>query len=205
MAERCAMEVFPYLSFVPDRKTVMRRLGSQRASLPAELSDNIDALLRQAESAFTVRAKAAVFPLEHLDSAHVSVAGAVVESAMLARLLEKSSAAYVMGASIPARDVEKISGAMRAGEGLKAIVFDAYASEYVDGVLDVIIARKNEALRRTGQKLTKHRFSPGYGDLDISYQKVFYDLLDMQTLDVTINENYLLSPEKSVIAIAGVE
>jgi hypothetical protein len=199
------MEVFPYLPFVPDRKTVMRRLGSQRASLPAELSDNIDALLRQAESAFTVRAKAAVFPLEHLDSAHVSVAGAVVESAMLARLLEKSSAAYVMGASIPARDVEKISGAMRAGEGLKAIVFDAYASEYVDGVLDVIIARKNEALRRTGQKLTKHRFSPGYGDLDISYQKVFYDLLDMQTLDVTINENYLLSPEKSVIAIAGVE
>jgi hypothetical protein len=112
------MEVFPYLPFVPDRKTVMRRLGSQRASLPAELSDNIDALLRQAESAFTVRAKAAVFPLEHLDSAHVSVAGAVVESAMLARLLEKSSAAYVMGASIPARDVEKISGAMRAGEGL---------------------------------------------------------------------------------------
>ena len=165
----------------------------------------VDALLRQAESAFTVRAKAAVFPLEHLDSAHVSVAGTVVESAMLARLLEKSSAAYVMGASIPARDVEKISGAMRAGEGLKAIVFDAYASEYVDGVLDVIIARKNEALRRTGQKLTKHRFSPGYGDLDISYQKVFYDLLDMQTLDVTINENYLLSPEKSVIAIAGVE
>ena len=199
------MEVFPYLPFVPDKKTVMRRLGSQKASLPAELSDNIDALLRQAESAFTVRAKAAIFPLEHLDSAHVSIAGAVVESAMLARLLEKSSAAYVMGASIPAWDVEKISEAMLAGEGLKAIVFDAYASEYVDGVLDVLIARKNEALRRTGQKLTKHRFSPGYGDLDIAYQKVFFDLLDMRTLDVTINENYLLSPEKSVIAIAGVE
>jgi len=199
------MEVFPYLPFVPDKKTVMRRLGSQKASLPAELSDNIDALLRQAESAFTVRAKAAIFPLEHLDSAHVSIAGAVVESAMLARLLEKSSAAYVMGASIPAWDVEKISEAMLAGEGLKAIVFDAYASEYVDGALDVLIARKNEALRRTGQKLTKHRFSPGYGDLDIAYQKVFFDLLDMRTLDVTINENYLLSPEKSVIAIAGVE
>ncbi|NLT97519.1 MAG: hypothetical protein GXW96_05070 [Christensenellaceae bacterium] len=205
MAERCAMEVFPYLPFVPDKKTVMRRLGSQKASLPAELSDNIDALLRQAESAFTVRAKAAIFPLEHLDSAHVSIAGAVVESAMLARLLEKSSAAYVMGASIPAWDVEKISEAMLAGEGLKAIVFDAYASEYVDGALDVLIARKNEALRRTRQKLTKHRFSPGYGDLDIAYQKVFFDLLDMRTLDVTINENYLLSPEKSVIAIAGVE
>jgi cobalamin-dependent methionine synthase I len=39
----------------------------------------------------------------------------------------------------------------------------------------------------------------------LSYQKVFYDLLDMQTLEVDINENYLLSPEKSVIAVAGVE
>jgi cobalamin-dependent methionine synthase I len=75
----------------------------------------------------------------------------------------------------------------------------------VDGTLDVIVARKNEALRRTGQALTKRRFSPGYGDLDLKFQKVFYDLLSMQTLDVTINENYLLSPAKSVIAIAGVE
>jgi hypothetical protein len=201
----CGMEIFQYLPFVPSKKTVMRRLGSQRASLPAELSGEIDALLRQAESAFMAHGKAAVFPLEHLDSARISIAGAVVESPMLSRLLESSCAAYLMGVSIPARDVDKISEAMRAGEGLKAIVWDAYASEYVDGTLDVIIARKNEALRRTGQKLTKHRFSPGYGDLDISYQKVFFDLLAMQTLGVTINENYLLSPEKSVIAIAGVE
>jgi hypothetical protein len=199
------MEVFPYLPFIPDKRTVMRRLGSQKASFPAELDSEIDALLRQAASAFSARGKAAVFPLEHLDSAHIGIAGAAVESPMLARLLEKSTAAYLMGASIPAREVDRISQAMRAGEGLKAIVFDAYASEYVDGTLDVIIARKNEALRRTGQKLTKHRFSPGYGDLDIGYQKAFFDLLGMQTLDVTINENYLLSPEKSVIAIAGVE
>jgi hypothetical protein len=110
-----------------------------------------------------------------------------------------------MGASIPDRDVEKIALAMRDGDGLKAIVFDAYASEYVDGTLDVIMSRKNESLRRTGQKLTRHRYSPGYGDLDLKYQKAIFELLDLSALDVTINENYLLSPEKSVIAIAGVE
>jgi len=199
------MEVFPYLPFVPDKKTVMRRLGSQKATFTAELGSEIDALLRQAASAFTAHGKAAVLPLEHIDDAHVGVSGVSVESPMLTRLLEKSTAVYLMGASIPAREVDKISQAMRSGEGLKGIVFDAYASEFVDGTLDVIIARKNEALRRTGQKLTKRRFSPGYGDLDLSYQKIFYGLLGMQTLDVTINENYLLSPEKSVIAIAGVE
>jgi hypothetical protein len=199
------MEVFPYLPFVPDKKTVMRRLGSQKASFPAELDNVIDAYLRQAASAFAARGKAAVYPLEHIDDAHIRIEGIIIESPMLVRLLSSSSSVYLMGASIPERDVAKIGQAMQIGEGLKAIVFDAYASEFVDGTLDVIVARKNEALRRTGQALTKRRFSPGYGDLDLKYQKVFYDLLSMQTLDVTINENYLLSPEKSVIAIAGVE
>ncbi len=199
------MEIFPYLPFVPDKKTVMRRLGSQKASFPADLDKNIDKLMRQAQSAFAARGKAAVYPIGHRDEDSVTLQGVRVESPMLARLLAGSSAAYLMCASIPARDVEKISAAMQSSEGLKAIVFDAYASEFVDGTLDVIMARKNEALRRTGQKLTKRRFSAGYGDLGLAYQKVFYDLLDMRTLEVDINENYLLSPEKSVIAIAGVE
>lgn len=199
------MEVFPYLPFVPDKRTVMRRLGSQKASFPEMLDKDIDKYLKQAETTFTARGKAAVYPLSRADDAHIAIEGIRIESPMLTRLLEKSSAVYLMAASIPQRDVDRIGQAMRDGEGLKAIVFDAYASEFVDGTLDVIIARKNEALRRTGQKLTKRRFSPGYGDLDLRYQKAFFDLLAMQTLDVTINENYLLSPEKSVIAIAGVE
>ena len=199
------MEVFPYLPFVPDKKTVLRRLGSQKAVFPADLDSNIDSLLKQAQSAFAARGKAVVYPITQADEDGVTVEGVKIQSPMLARLLSGSKAVYLMAASIPIRDVEKISQAMRDGQGLKAIVFDAYASEFVDGTLDVIVARKNEALRRTGQKLTKRRFSPGYGDLGLAYQKVLYDLLDMRTLDVDINENYLLSPEKSVIAIAGVE
>ena len=199
------MEVFPYLPFVPDKKTVLRRLGAQKAAFPADLDSSIDSLLKKAQTAFSARGKAAVYTIEQCDDNGIAFEGIWVPSPMLARLLSASKAVYLMAASIPSRDVEKISHAMQEGEGLKAIVFDAYASEFVDGTLDVIAARKNEALRRTGQKLTKRRFSAGYGDLDLSFQKFFYDLLDMRTLDVIINENYLLSPEKSVIAIAGVE
>lgn len=199
------MEVFPYLPFVPDKKTVMRRLGSQKAQFPAGLENDIDIYLTQARSAFSARGKATVCALRHIDDGHVEIAGGAVASPLLARLLAGSSAVYLMGASIPERDVDKIGRAMRAGDGLRAVVLDAFASEYVDGTFDVMMARKNEALRRTGQRLTKRRFSPGYGDLDLHYQKVFYDLLGMETLGVKINENYLLSPEKSVIAVAGVE
>lgn len=199
------MEQFAYIPFVPDKKTVMRRMGAQKAQLPDELESNIEALINEAQSVFRVKGKALTIPMRLLGDGVLEIGGEPVSSALLAKLMRDSKSAYLMCASIPERDVLKISAAISGGEGLKALVFDAYASEFVDGALDIIMSRKNETLRRTGQKLTKHRFSAGYGDLDIKYQKLFYDMLDMRTLDVVLNDKYLLSPEKSVIAIAGVE
>ncbi len=199
------MELFSFIPFVPDKKTVMRRLGSQKAQFPPELDQEIDALLRSAESSFTVNGKAAAVPARVSSEGILYINDALIESKQLAKLLKSSSEAYLMCASIPKRDVDKINAAITAGEGLKALVFDAYASEFVDGALDIIIARKNAALKRMGRHLTHHRFSAGYGDLDIKYQKVFYDMLDMGTLGVELSEKFLLSPEKSVIAVAGVE
>lgn len=49
------------------------------------------------------------------------------------------------------------------------------------------------------------RFSPGYGDLDISSQKDFFKLLPMTTqLGVTLSENYMMTPTKTVTAFIGV-
>lgn len=199
------MEEFPYISFVPDKKTIMRRLGSQKATFPAGLDADIDALISKARSVFFARGRAKGCSLRRIGEDIVEIDSCPVESQLLCRMLKDSSSVYLMCTTIPQRYVEEISIALRNSEGLKAIVFDAYASECVDGALGAIMERKNAALMRTGQKLTKHRFSAGYGDLDIRWQKNFFDMLDMGSLSVVINEQFLLSPEKSVIAVAGVE
>ena len=199
------MSTYPLIPFEPGRKSVMRRLGSLKADLSPQLSDDIDNYIRLAAKLFHVKGKDIVLPIEHLGQGSFSIRSNVIDSALLTKLLSNSANAYLMCTTIPASEVAMISEAMKNAEGLKAIVLDAYASEYVDGALGVLMSRKNEALRRTGQKLTKHRFSAGYGDLDIKYQKVFYDILGMETLGVSLNESYLMEPEKSVIAIAGVE
>lgn len=202
---RCGMELFSYIPFIPDKKTVMRRLGSLKADFSAELNNEIDTYLKSAQSMFTVKGKALAVPMKITEEGLLYIADTLIESKQLCKLLSKSCQAYLMCASIPRREVDKINAAINNGEGLKAIVYDAYASEFVDGALDVMIARKNASLKRIGQHLTKHRFSAGYGDLDIKYQRVFFDLLDMKTLEVELSDTYLLSPEKSVIAVAGVE
>jgi hypothetical protein len=199
------MNNYPYIPFIPDRNSVIRRMGSRKASFGAELESEIDGYLKQARSAFAVAGRAETFEIKHTGEDVTDIAGRSVGSRMLSKLLGRCGQAYIMCASIPARDVNKINAAIRQGKGLLALVLDAYASEYVDGALDIIIAGKNEALRRTGQRLTSKRFSAGYGDLDIAYQRVFYDLLGMRDMGVEISDKYLLIPEKSVIAIAGVE
>ncbi len=199
------MELFSFIPFVPEKKTVMRRLGSLKAHFSADLNNEINACLESAQSVFTVKGKARHVKMRISDDGMLYIAEMPIESKQLSKLLSNSSEAYLMCASIPKREVEKINAAINAGEGLKAIVYDAYASEFVDGALDWITSHKNASLKRTGQHLTKHRFSAGYGDLQIKYQKDFFDLLDMKTLGVELSDTYMLSPEKSVIAVAGVE
>jgi len=191
------MEHFSYIPFVPDKKSVLRRMGALKAQYPAELENDIETVLEYAKTAFRVSGKAEAFAFCHIEGG-IEIGGVPIESKKLSKLLESSSFVYLMCASIPARDVEKINTAMHNGEGLKALVLDAFASECVDGALSVIMRRKNESLRRTGQKLTKHRFSAGYAGIDIKYQKLFFDMLDLSTLNVSINDKYMLSPKRTV-------
>ncbi len=51
----------------------------------------------------------------------------------------------------------------------------------------------------------KYRFSPGYGGLDISSQADFFKLLPMtKQMGVTLSENFMMTPTKTVTAFIGV-
>ena len=57
-------------------------------------------------------------------------------------------------------------------------------------------ARENNLLRP--------RFSPGYGDVTLEIQKIFFELLECQkNLALTLNDSLIMSPEKSVTAFIG--
>ena len=62
-----------------------------------------------------------------------------------------------------------------------------------------------QQIKRRGESLTKMRFSPGYGDLLLENQKIFYSLLDMGDMNVTLTEKCIMVPEKTVTALAGIE
>ena len=84
------------------------------------------------------------------------------------------------------------------------VVFDAVGSECADDCISNLQNLAALELARHNLVMQKMRFSPGYGNLNLSVQEIFFDLLDMQELGMTLTESKIMQPEKSVTAFAAV-
>jgi len=126
-------------------------------------------------------------------------------SEKLSGLLEHSDAVVLMASTAGKAIVERISEETKNGNAAVALILDSVASQKADAGLDWLMEFINKLLKKEGKTLTRHRFSPGYGDLPLSNQKIIFDLLDLNKLDMELTEKYILVPEKSVLAIAGIE
>ncbi len=79
----------------------------------------------------------------------------------------------------------------------KALLLDAFFSERVEALCDLFTA---------GYNRPSCRFSPGYGDLPLSFQKDIFRILDIpRRIGVTLGDSLLMIPTKSVTAIIGVK
>ncbi len=126
-------------------------------------------------------------------------------SVSLARLLAKSHDLLLIATTVGEKVVEAISSRMQDGDGMQGLVYDATGSIVADQSLNWIHKSLGRGLLGHGEQITKARFSPGYGDLDLSNQKIIFNILQLQELGLSLSEKLILCPEKSVTAIAGIE
>ena len=86
----------------------------------------------------------------------------------------------------------------------KSVCLQAIGSERVESLCDTLNAELKEQYKKQGF-LLKPRFSPGYGDLSLSLQREIMPALDCaKLLGISLGENLMMSPSKSVTAIIGV-
>lgn len=84
------------------------------------------------------------------------------------------------------------------------LILDICANQYIESFCDIIekIIKKDEHLE---EFYFLPRFSPGYGDFDLSIQSEILNLLDAQRkIGLTCTENHIMIPRKSVTAIVGI-
>jgi cobalamin-dependent methionine synthase I len=142
---------------------------------------------------------------EHQKERVVLEDGTVLSSISLARLLRHSTAVAIMGATVGPDIVEAAVGAVANGDGATAVIHDAVGGQTADAAMSWINDFIRQQLRRQGEHLTKHRFSPGYGDLQLQIQKTIHRWLRLERLGLSLTPGCMLVPEKSVTALAGIE
>lgn len=86
----------------------------------------------------------------------------------------------------------------------KALVFDAVCTERAESLCDLFNSDITANAKAAGE-YTSLRFSAGYGDFPLEFQKDIISSLDAaRKIGVTLNESLLMSPLKSVTGIIGI-
>jgi cobalamin-dependent methionine synthase I len=143
--------------------------------------------------------------IEKSDNKTVLSEGIVLESANLAKLLKYSSRAVMMAATVGSEVVSETNILLDKNRASEAVIFDAVASEMADEIMNKINLLCANLAKKEGSSLTKMRFSPGYGDLSLENQKLFFKALELEKIGLKLTESFMIIPEKTVTAIAGLE
>lgn len=131
--------------------------------------------------------------------------GILLCSESLSKLLKDSRRVVLMASTVGREVTDRVLFEVEKGNAAKGLIIDSTASQTADAVLDWMVQLLDRMLAREGCRLTRHRYSPGFGDLPLSYQRDIFDALQLDRMDMTLTEKFMLIPEKSVIAIAGIE
>ncbi|MBN1140423.1 MAG: methionine synthase [Deltaproteobacteria bacterium] len=131
--------------------------------------------------------------------------GALLKSRSLADLLKDSLAVVMMASTAGPAIVEAAADAMVRGDGATAVILDAVGGQSADAAMSWINEFVRGQVSRSAERLTPHRFSPGFGDFSLENQKLFHALLELDRLGLQLTSRFMLVPEKSVTAVAGIE
>lgn len=137
-----------------------------------------------------------------IDGDTVNIGGRCVRSRSLAHHLSGASRVLIFAATVgyaPDRLVRKYERLSPA----TSLAADALGSERAEAACDALSATLCHDFRAVGYKLTR-RFSPGYGDLPLEFQRDMFDLLTPERrIGLTLGEGFIMTPTKSVTAIIG--
>lgn len=190
----------------PDYNEVFRYMGysfKDRTDLNDEVRPIVNQLVPEIQKILTPQAVYVSYPLE-IDGNILKFDGHEVVSKELSRYLNGCTAIYLFAATLGPKIDQQIQK-MQKLDPVKAVVMQAtgamFIEKYCDLLCDII---KNDAAENGFE--TKHRFSPGFGDVPLETQKLFFKVLDCShKIGLTLMDTLIMAPEKSVTAFVGVK
>lgn len=190
-------------SFTPPEWNLGEIARYARAKADDErIASLIDECIAEAETVLDYRVCYAVSGIKRNENT-LCFDGITTESKTLTKALSGCEQLVMFAATVGAPFDRLIARYSRL-EPSKALILQAIGAERVESLCDAFCAKMNTELIAEKKSL-RTRVSPGYGDIPLTMQTELFGILDCERkIGLTLNESLLMSPSKSVTAIAGI-
>lgn len=183
-----------------NRKEILRYARVKEET--PEIAALLDECIEESRSILGYHVCYAVLPIERLDETLI-LDTIHTSSDHLSKALAGCDEAIVFAATVGTEYDRLILRYSRISPA-KAMMLQALGAERVESLCDAFCEQMDTELKVNG-KLLRTRVSPGYGDIELSMQKDIFAILDCERkLGITLNNDLLMSPSKSVTAFAGI-
>lgn len=187
-----------YLNLPVNLKEVLRYLKAPDEDSVPGLFDCISAA-GEVTSFKVVYGKFSVFKYDSLEGQIIDFGVMKAHSQKLSENLSGCKEAYVFAATIGAR-FDRLIEKYKKISPTKSLIYQALGAERIETLCDAFC----DDIKRKEERGLTMRFSPGYGDLDLSFQKEIFRVLNpAKNIGLTLNDSLLMTPGKSVTAIFG--
>ncbi|WP_322173723.1 vitamin B12 dependent-methionine synthase activation domain-containing protein [Acutalibacter caecimuris] len=132
----------------------------------------------------------------------VELAGTLIESHDLAHHLRGCKEGFLFACTL-GLGVDSLVKRYSLTELAMLPVVQAVSAAYIEYYADKVQQQLNDSITQQGLYL-RPRYSPGYGDFSLSYQRFLFNALQIsKQIGVSLTENFLMIPFKSITSIIG--
>ncbi|SHJ23256.1 vitamin B12 dependent-methionine synthase activation domain-containing protein [Hespellia stercorisuis] len=184
-------------------KETIRYLGYGNHAVDSTTIAMISDSFRNLESVANCKSIYRIFDLHETDENYYKIGTVHLESRNLSKNLKGCHRVVLFGATLGA-EVDRLLTRKALMSMAEVVVLQAAAAAMLEEYCDECQEEIRVSLEREGEYI-RPRFSPGYGDFDIHYQRPLMQMLDCaKKIGLTMTDSFMMSPTKSVTALIGV-
>jgi glyceraldehyde-3-phosphate dehydrogenase/erythrose-4-phosphate dehydrogenase len=199
---------FDSINIAAPKQKIFSRLGARLGltRISSKQASEIDEYIAEAQGIVKLKGAALRIPIQQKKEGKIVLAtGIVFESISLYDFLKDAKDVLFIAATAGKEIVNAVAFDSQSNNLSRGVVFDAVASEMTDAALSWIMDYYSHELTRENRCLLSRRFSAGYGDFSLENQRIIYFALLLGHMGVTITNDNILVPEKSVTAVTGIK
>jgi cobalamin-dependent methionine synthase I len=195
------MKIVEKIPIKIEKKEVLKSLGYYRKK-KSVLSPSIDALIegeiKKTKGLVKGKGVYIILPVESKSKSKIVLKNITFKGMAIAKAMAKAKEIALFVDTIgPALEAE-VNRLYQRDEYTKATILDTIGSVAAEEGAEYL----NSLIVKKAKKSTP-RFSPGYGDWNLSIQKRLLEVIQASKIGVTCNEAFFMIPRKSVSAVIG--